>query len=644
MDIDKFGVVGQPEPFNLNRQTGTFRLTRADQCVVYYVKDKQWTPFELDQPVAAPTPYEGRMSVVALEAGSQQAVLEYNAGEGADLEIIHITHSALMLGLSVDANRDGVIDSDGQGNENWVWGADQPGAILLVNNDRDLTDFDPDGEHESELAPLLVHDPGVAVIPTGFSMRLFCTLQAAQRFSVYRVTNGQPEIILGRTPTGQILSVSPPLQPIRQELFVEAHEFPGPFFEGLITVELQLVEEILGEKLVHANERAVFRVAPWVMTPNHLQVKKVFTCDMSDTDYPNPKFLADLGAALEEIGVPLQVVPPDVNGGDRWIQDEIEFGYSMGPGRALPVVFDSPRDGELDGFPEASLLGPDFGHFQIGGSQPNSLDSFGNLEVSPPVTVNGRNYPLGRIVFGGSEYGNYSGETRRMMPELRRFLYAQKVQSPVEIYTDWLIVGHVDEILCFVPTDNEIGFQMLMASPERAHAILERLSASGYDDVVLFKGRYRRNGKPAERTVKQLLDDRRFWGANDIYQQYQNQNRRTLKSALGIDEKDILEIPVLFYPPLTKTKRTLAYFPDMVNHLVIGEYSLVPKPYGPVVDGVDQFEQAFQDAMPARKVKFIEDWYAYHELNGEVHCGTNCLREPPPINWWEHLPEGGFDI
>jgi protein-arginine deiminase len=31
-----------------------------------------------------------------------------------------------------------------------------------------------------------------------------------------------------------------------------------------------------------------------------------------------------------------------------------------------------------------------------------SLDSFGNLEVSPPVTVNGKEYPLGRILIGSS--------------------------------------------------------------------------------------------------------------------------------------------------------------------------------------------------------------------------------------------------
>ena len=642
MHIQKFGPVGQREEFNLSRPTGTFNLTHMDHCRLFHVKDDRWVPFELNQPVNALTLYDGRMSVISSNTGSQMAELTHNAENGQDPDIIRITYTAPHLGLSVDADRDGIVRDAEEGKGNWVWGAGQRGSILLVNNDRDLTDFDPDGKHISELAQLLVLDPGIEYIPTGFSIRLFCTRQAAERFSVYRVADGQPEIILGRTRSGRTLSVSPPLNPVRQKLYVEGHQFPGPNFEGLITIELQLVREVPAGSVVLATDRVVLRVAPWIMTPNHLPAKVVYTCDMSETGYPNPKFLSDLRTALDEIGIPLHVVPPDVNGGDRWIQDEIEFGYSMGPGHALPVVFDSPRDRELDGFPEASLLGPDFGHFQIGGSGPNSLDAFGNLEVSPPVTVNGKAYPLGRIIFGGREYGNYSVETRQMMPEIRRFLYAQKVQSPVEIYTDWLAVGHVDEIVCFVPAHNESGFQMLLAWPDTAHTILKRLSANGHDDVVMFQGRYRLNGAHAERSVGDLLADWRFWKANEIYQQYQNRNREILKNALGLADGDILEVPVLFYPP--STQRTLAYFPDMVNQLVLGEYSLVPKPYGPIIDGVDQFEKAFQDAVPSRKVKFVEDWYSYHELSGEVHCGTNCLREPPAVNWWEYMPDGGYDV
>lgn len=46
--------------------------------------------------------------------------------------------------------------------------------------------------------------------------------------------------------------------------------------------------------------------------------------------------------------------------------------------------------------------GPDFGYVTRVAKREHvsSLDSFGNLEVSPPVTVNGKKYPLGRIIIG----------------------------------------------------------------------------------------------------------------------------------------------------------------------------------------------------------------------------------------------------
>ena len=49
-----------------------------------------------------------------------------------------------------------------------------------------------------------------------------------------------------------------------------------------------------------------------------------------------------------------------------------------------------------------SAQGKDFGYVTRvpEDEEVNSLDSFGNLEVSPPVTVNGKHYPLGRIIIG----------------------------------------------------------------------------------------------------------------------------------------------------------------------------------------------------------------------------------------------------
>ncbi len=223
--------------------------------------------------------------------------------------------------------------------------------------------------------------------------------------------------------------MSPSLGANGVRCFLEAHEYPGPFFEGLLSLELQLR---LGGRTI-GSDRAVLRVAPWIMTPNSLPAAEFYTCD---TGPSNAEFLRGLQEACASVNVPLRVLPPDVHGGDRWIQDEVEFGFSESPTHSITVACDSPRDRELRNW-AAMQVGPDLGHFQIGGSTPNSLDSFGNLEVSPPVTVRGRHYPFGRIVFGGRTYGDYGAATWQMMPELRRFLQAQKVQAPIEVYTDW---------------------------------------------------------------------------------------------------------------------------------------------------------------------------------------------------------------
>jgi len=121
-------------------------------------------------------------------------------------------------------------------------------------------------------------------------------------------------------------------------------------------------------------------------------------------------------------------------------------------------------------------------------------------------------------------------------------------------------------------------------------------------------------------------------------------NREILIMELEVSEANIIEVPVLFWPP-GEDGRTGAFSPDMVNHLVLGNVSIVPRPYGPEVDGVDAFAEAFSSALPTRTVRFVDDWYAYHEMLGEVHCGTNVRRIPPEhVHWWDHRPEGAFDV
>lgn len=89
-------------------------------------------------------------------------------------------------------------------------------------------------------------------------------------------------------------------------------------------------------------------------------------------------------------------------------------------------------------------------------------------------------------------------------------------------------------------------------------------------------------------------------------------------------------------------ERAMRYFPDMVNHLILGPVPIVPRPCGPRVDGIDVFERAFAEAVgSSRDVRFVDDWLVYHEMSGEVHCGTNVRRSAPiGPKWWTLRPRG----
>ena len=233
-----------------------------------------------------------------------------------------------------------------------------------------------------------------------------------------------------------------------------------------------------------------------------------------------------------------------------------------------------------------------------------------------------------------------------MMPNIRKFLYAQKVQSPIEVFSDWLVVGHVDEFLNFIPDSSSKGFKLLLASTSLCVRALEQLSSDGHGEVVMFEGRERKHegsGISAEVKIDEILADSGFLDFNEICQKNIDINRSILVGELGLQDSDIIEAPVLFKE---SRGRAFAFFPDMVNHLVLEGYSLVPKPHGPVIDGEDRFEKMMRDALPSsRTVIFIEDWYAYHEALGEVHCGTNTRRQPfRNKSWWDYLPDGGFNI
>ncbi|XP_068935036.1 protein-arginine deiminase type-1-like [Petaurus breviceps papuanus] len=352
-----------------------------------------------------------------------------------------------------------------------------------------------------------------------------------------------------------------------------------------------------------------------------------------DRETSQAEFLDAMTYLALQANCQLIICPPVDNRNDRWIQDEMEFGYIEAPHKSFPVVFDSPRNRGLRNFPFKRVLGPDFGYVTrepaYGGA--SSLDSFGNLDVSPPVTVRGKEYPLGRILIGSS-FPKSGG--RRMAKVVRNFLYAQKVQDPVELYSDWLSVGHVDEFLSFVPAPGQKGFRLLLASPNACFKLFQEKKDEGHGTAAQFEGL--KKGKK-KITIDEMLNDKSLRSDNRYAQKCIDWNREVLKRELGLSERDIIDIPQLFK---LSDSYAEAFFPDMVNMIVLGKFLGIPKPFGPIINGRCCLEEKVQDLLRPLGLKctFIDDYLSYHVLMGEIHCGTNVRRKPFSFKWWNMIP------
>ncbi|CAM2104372.1 unnamed protein product [Caretta caretta] len=299
----------------------------------------------------------------------------------------------------------------------WMWGPDGQGAVLLVNCDRDS----PGSKHMDsayqyvqsyadlqDMSLMILRIQGPSAIFADYKLVLHVSVSDVDKVRVFHANGSgslaQYEHVLGSDKLSYV--VDRPSGQEEETFYVEGLAFPDADFSGLVSFSVTLLE--VSDKNAPDTpvftDTVVFRVAPWIMTPNTLQPLEVFVCSMERDSNPNGDFLEALRALVRKANCKLTVCPEVENRHDRWIQDEMEFGYVEAPHKMFPVVFDSPRDRGLKDFAFKRILGPDFGY--VTRVPPyghvSSLDSFGNLDVSPPVTVQGKTYPLGRILIGSS--------------------------------------------------------------------------------------------------------------------------------------------------------------------------------------------------------------------------------------------------
>ncbi len=404
-------------------------------------------------------------------------------------------------------------------------------------------------------------------------------------------------------------------------------ELQVEFGDYLATAHLLLTDSVTGESV-----EVLLQGAPLILN-NHLQPSElVAVMKVSSSWGDNDSMIADYKAVLPD-GVFVGIAQNDYQQ-DVWVQDEIEFGTLTADGQRVDLVIDSIRNGlgragdGLDDLPEDEFEGPDFIRGEWGSGRATSQDSFGNLEITPPV----EGYPYGRIYYGTN------GGRLSMADELVEFLESQKVQDPFVLDSTWLCVGHVDEYQTFVPdSSSEKGFKLVWSDTNVAWEILEGM------DPETELPRYRSGHGFA--TVGEILEDDELVKYNEeVQEDYLDPQLEGFKAELGLTDDDVILIPALFEELGWCSNTGLALIPGMANLIVAddanGQTTLfVPDPYVRSDEddlGSDPVAQAFVDSMPSDlRIEFIDDWDIYHLGMGEVHCGTNVIRTPSDsATWW----------
>jgi len=416
--------------------------------------------------------------------------------------------------------------------------------------------------------------------------------------------------------------------------------------EGLapgVGAGLELVRIKGGEEDVR---RVPIRVAPMLLD-HHLQpAERVFLMNVKDygDTYQNQ---AMVQLYRDVFGDAVEFVGDARHDYDVWVQDEMQLGSLTDETRAHHFVLNSIRTdaGGLDRLP-SGLFGPDWPEQTYGRGLATTYDSFGNLEVSPPVTVGEVDYPFGRIYLGNHPRGE-------MHPKVREFLADQKVQAPLEFDTTWLCVGHIDEFMSFVPDpDSEKGFKYLIADTALGYELLEA------EDPNMSLPRYRPRSPElghGRATLNDILSDGALRSLNEeVQRDHIDPILNTMKAEFGLTDADIIKVPVIFEEAYFCGGAVVAMTPGMVN-LVVAEREgatqvILADPFlrtDEDAQGDDPYIRYMRENLPSSlQLHFADDWFVYHMGMGEVHCATNVQRTAAG-SWWEtalHLLSDPFEV
>ncbi len=547
------------------------------------------------------------------------------------------------IDLLVDTDRNGTLTLEDQlGEEAW---SQQRGAIFLANLDDDDDDEERDGGDDRvngeldalDLAPAFLRQaPDLAA---GGSLEVTVEPEAAaERVRLFALRDGGWEVVVepGEGP-GQLSPAD--IRDADLVLGVEAITGRSGAWDGRVSLGVTLFE---GSQ-VRAQDAVALRVSATILPDNIQPPVKLYVMRLNGFSGSNLAFYQTLADELPA-GVSLYTVSEYDYWSDRWVQDGMQTGYQEMPGANGPrrvanyVQLQRPTgDYGLEYLLPHELVDRDFG-FTYQGGEETSHNYGGNLEVAPPHTVGETSYPFGRVIIGGGGRGLLDGSshTDRMNGSQRAWLAAQEVQGePVEVSSEWLAVGHVDEIFQFVPDPSapaDRPWKLVLASPALARQALQDLQAAGGGGAPIFEDR------DEETSVDEILEDDDLMAFNQAAQTRIDSVRSALAEAIGLRDEDVVEVPVLYEPVwYGNDEMAVAYNPGVQNLVTLGTTLFVPDPEGPEDDsGQDVWQAQIDAALEPRglTVHFVDVFESYHVLMGEAHCGTNVEQAPYTASWW----------
>ncbi|MET9731925.1 protein-arginine deiminase domain-containing protein [Streptomyces sp. NPDC006458] len=429
-----------------------------------------------------------------------------------------------------------------------------------------------------------------------------------------------------------------------------------------------------------AADDVTLRAAPLLTHHNLQNTQRVLVTEVRGNDpyaRGQQQFVKGLLRQVQAAGVTAPVVKFRQYG-DVWAQDFVEPAYvgmtgAGGRPQTIRVMLRSAQARPAGRELYTRLRGPGIGVVQARGRETRgweTLNSFGNLETIPPYTAQGgRSYPAGRIIMGRRESGG-----ARPSREIRALLRSQGLQNPLLLDTSWLHVGHVDEFVQFLPADTPRGWRIGIADPQAGLDLLRMAQREGHGGTRMFSVKAADGMLPPQETIAQALASRHLVSDNTMAAERIRANLDVLKRETGVTDAEIVRVPALYtrgiesdasgtrMPLLRRVGGTLdgmrdhgqqgllardgaaavptvttsAYVPGAVNGILLArDRYLAPRQWGPVIGGKDVFTAAVTAAYRKAgiKVSYIDDWYTYHLGMGEVHCGTNTLRDTS-APWW----------